>query len=147
MTLGERFHFCLTIDGSNINAYLNGGGKGSSAYTESLRLWPRHGVGSTYQGGSYFNGEIAHVAAWGRALSDAEVLALYEGRCPPMDVTAEGSGGLLYYASLDHNDLCEWGAVTSVPLGAQLEWTAVNSPTFSDEDPNVYPLVGGMVQL
>lgn len=145
MTLGEWFHFCVTIDVDNINVYLNGGFKGSAGYTESRLAWPRHSIASSYGGGNYFDGQIAHVSMWNLPLTDAEVLALYEGRCPPMDVSSEifAVGSLYYYATLDHDNLCEWGDRS----GFQLVWSPRNAPTFSDEDPNVYPMVGGMVQL
>lgn len=144
MTINTWFHWAVTIDPTNINVYVNGGGKASAVYSESLQIWRRHAVGASWVGGAPFNGQIAHVATWGRALSDAEILALYEARCPPMDVSMGGaaSGGLAYYAPLEHDDLCQFGAQTT---GAQLVFGPINAPTFSDLDPNVYPMLGGIV--
>lgn len=144
MLINSWFHWALTIDSSNISVYLDGGSKGTNTHTGSLRGWPRHSIGATWGGGLPFNGQIAHVSTWGRALSDAEILALYEGRCPPMDVSMAGAplGGLLYYAPLEHDVLCQFGQGVA---GAQLEFTPINTPTFSDEDPCVYPMVGGIV--
>lgn len=143
MLINSWFFWTVTIDINNINVYLDAGGKASNALGIT-RNWPRHSIGATWTGGFPFNGQIAHVGVWGRALSDAEVLALYEGRCPPMDVSFSGppSGGLIYYAPLEHDDLCQFGQGAA---GAQLVFTPRNSPTFSTEDPNVLPMLGGIV--
>lgn len=140
MVINTWFHWAVTIDATNINVYLNGV-RTSAAYVETLRNWPRHSISTS---GSPFNGQIAHVATWNIALRDEEILALCEGRCPPMDVGVDvtAPARLLYYAPLEHDDLCQFGEGTT---GAQLEFTPQNSPTFSDEDPNVYPMVGGIV--
>lgn len=140
--LNTWFHWACWIDtlGGTINVMLNGGGKGSGGYTEAVQLWVRHSIAAHWNGGVPFNGQIAHVAMFGTALKDSEVLALYEGRCPPMDVGFD-SESLIYYAPLDHDDLCQFRHSG----GAQLVWGPRNSPTFSDDDPRVVPMFGGLV--
>lgn len=138
---GEWFHAVATIDGTDISVYLNGGGKGTNPHSEAVRDWRRHSVAADWDGSNPFDGQIAHVAAWDFALTDAQVLALYEGRCPPMDIGVV-VGQLLYYAPLEHDDLCQFGEGVA---GSQLVWGTQNSPTFVDDEPNVLPMIGGIV--
>lgn len=135
---GEWFLAVATIDATDISVYLNAGGKGTNPHSETVRPWRRHSVAAEWDGSDPFDGQIAHVAAWDFPLSDAQVLALYEGRCPPMDVGLE-VGQLQYYAPLEHDDLCQFGVGVA---GAQLVWGTQGSPTFVDDEPNVLPMIG-----
>lgn len=143
ISLNTWFHWAFSIDTifATISVWLNGAGKGTTGYTQTPQIWRRHSVAAGWAGANPFNGQMAHVAAWGAELRDAEVLALYEGRCPPMDVGVQ-TAALKYYAPLDHDDLCQFGEGSA---GAQLVFGTQGSPTFSTDGPRVVPMLGGIV--
>ncbi len=141
ISTGVWFQAVVTADADTINAYLNGANKGSSANNNALRNWPRHSVAADWDGSLPFDGQIAHIAAWNVMLTDAEVRALYEGQCSPMDIGVQ-TDALVYYAELDNNDLCLFGEGAA---GSQLEFGTQGAPTFADDDPGVYPMIGGIV--
>ena len=79
------FHACAVFAATNDRrAFLNGGGKGTNAGTQTPTSIDRTAVGrsSNSTPGSYLSGRIAEVVMWNVALADAVVAALAAGVCP-----------------------------------------------------------------
>lgn len=79
-------------------AYINGGSKGTNTTSETITSLDRIGIGRTEHSspGSYFSGDLAEVAVWNIALSDADVLMLSLG-VSPLLVRPDG---LVFYVPL-----------------------------------------------
>lgn len=144
MVLGEWSHYAVTASAAaGLTVYLNGGGKANGNISFTPRAMARHGIAAGPSiGDNPFNGQMAHAAGWGKVLTDDEVASLALGRMPAPGI-GEFSGipGLVFSASLDNQDFAEYGD----NAGAQITWGPQNGPTFSDDDPNVYPLISNLV--
>jgi Concanavalin A-like lectin/glucanases superfamily len=80
-SLGQWQHGTAVFTASNQrHAYLNGGGKGTNSTSVSPVGVNQTDVGHGFI--SYFSGDLAEVAIWNVALSDAEVAALAQGFSP-----------------------------------------------------------------
>ncbi len=84
MPVNSWMHICTTFDGDSLHNYLNGSrvssaavsGKIDSCIGSDLRFGYNHNI---YQNGDAFLGKIDDIGVWNRALSPAEVEALYTG--------------------------------------------------------------------
>jgi len=78
LTNGVWSHICMVYNGSNIFGYVNGVGSNRGTVTLAIPSNPTLYIGGFDWGsGKYFNGTIDEVNAYSRALSAAEVSALY----------------------------------------------------------------------
>lgn len=81
--LGEWIHVVGKVDATSTYIYKNGVLRDSDVYTASIT--PANGTAPLYFGTtslgdpSFFKGDIKDVRIWNRALSDAEVLQVYQG--------------------------------------------------------------------
>ena len=80
---GTWHHVCgVTAAANSRAAYLDGGGKGTSAGSATPVGIDSASIGRRPVTAQFFNGRIAEVGIWNRALSDAEVLSLSKGFSP-----------------------------------------------------------------
>jgi len=136
-TPGQWHHICAVGESSTSRAvYLDGGNKGTS--TTSVSPYGGHNVTTIGVNGqsSYphkFNGDIAEVAVWNAALTDADALSLAKG-FSPLFIRPES---LQTYWPLirGHNDR----------VGAYI-LTEVNTPGVSDHVPKIIYPVGQHIQ-
>lgn len=88
---GAWLHIAGVADGTQTRIYKNGVLKDSDVYAGTIT--PQHGLAplriGTRDFASYFLGSIREVRIWGRALSDDEAGALFEGSVPPNGLKAE----------------------------------------------------------
>lgn len=78
ITVNEWQHIAFTWDGATIVVYYNGSSDGSQAFSYPIKTSESRLEIGLYSGGaSSFNGIIDQVRIYGRALSPAEVMALY----------------------------------------------------------------------
>jgi hypothetical protein len=81
VTVGEWIHVVGVADGVNVHLYRNGLPGRAQVYAG--RVTPAHGNAplrfGTRDRRSYFQGALAEIRIWNRALTAAQVLALYEG--------------------------------------------------------------------
>ncbi len=88
------YHVAVSYDGTNLNLYLNGSLEGGGSYPLlNTEMSPLGITIGTRVGVYYFTGQIDEPTMYNRALSDAEILAIYNageaGKClactPPPD--------------------------------------------------------------
>jgi hypothetical protein len=70
-------HVVVTMDGANAKMYINGTYDHQKAYT-AYNFLANFNVGRTPAGSYYFNGSVANLKIYNRALSAAEVISLYD---------------------------------------------------------------------
>jgi hypothetical protein len=83
---GTWYHYVGTYDGATVKAYLNGAQVASTSFAGgaiAAGTGPDINVARATYGGSYFTGALYDVRIYNRALSAAEVLALYQAMTPP----------------------------------------------------------------
>lgn len=87
-------HVAAVGNGANIRIFVDGvqiasGGTATSSYGTSSEQF-RIGGGGIFDmqsvNGNYFNGQVDEVLAYHRALSDAEIMSLYQGGLSPVDL-------------------------------------------------------------
>lgn len=103
LSSGVWHHFLVNRTGSTITFYVDGtsyisGGTNSQDLTYASSLF----IGKSAQFGTYFNGNIDDVRAYNRALSSAEVTALYQEYDPGIQVS-NLSKGLVGHWKMDGN--------------------------------------------
>ena len=130
VTPGQWIHVVGVIDGQRTNIYKNGVFRDSDVYAGSIV--PQHGAAPLRMGTrdfhSYFQGGLAGVRVWDRALAAAEIAQLYAAnRVPRQGLVAEylldeGSGAVAADESGGHDGTiagaqwrCEFGAVPPCP--------------------------------
>lgn len=82
---GKWYHVAAVFSAVNSRAvYINGGSKGTGSGSSTPTGIDRISVGAGYVSFAtkYWNGKIAEVGIWNKALSDADVLALSKRRSP-----------------------------------------------------------------
>lgn len=90
-----RYCVAAKYDGTNMKLFVDGVQIGSVAHTGNVRTTAQQiCIGSFNEGTSTrFNGVMGKIALFGTALSDADILALYEsGSTAPVDPSAELAG-------------------------------------------------------
>lgn len=93
-------HVCCTIAAANDKrVFIDGGSKGTSSNTEEPSGINRFSVGARDDatGSQFLDGQVAEVAVWNVALSDAEVALLASTRVSPFLIHPES---LVFYAPL-----------------------------------------------
>ena len=106
LQIGQWYHVAMTYDGSFLNLYVNGTLDGSQAATgplvtstEALR------IGGDETGPWYFNGLVDELALYSRALTSAEIQAIYNagssGKCPaPPFVISQPTNQTVYVGNM-----------------------------------------------
>lgn len=86
----QWYHVAATYDGSKIKVFLNGVLDGSTSYSQGMSagtipwmIGVHPAMGGGYYSGFDFIGTIDDVGIYDRALSDLEILGLYNGTAPP----------------------------------------------------------------
>lgn len=81
-TLNTWYHIVLTYDGSYLRLYVNGVEEKSMAVSGSLKTQTSPLVIGSTAPGKYFNGNLANVAMYQRALTPAEIAMQYPANSP-----------------------------------------------------------------
>lgn len=104
LSSGVWHHFLVNRTGSSVNFYFDGafvatsGGTNSEDLTYASALF----IGKSDGSGTFFNGNIDDVRAYNRALSSAEVTALYQEYDPGIQIS-DLQKGLVGYWKFDGN--------------------------------------------
>jgi hypothetical protein len=110
--------------------YIDGSASGTFTHTA-----PGASGATKYLGrsilGNYYNGSLADVAVWNSNLSAANMASLGAGVSPP---TIRPDALVYYYKGQDNDGDVDWWG--------QLNGTAVNTPTYEQHPPIIYP--GGL---
>lgn len=119
---GNWNHYVGTYDGSNARLYVNGRMVSNYRNSGPIEVFKQNFEIGRIAGGQptcatafYFTGNIDDVGMWNRALTVAEISALFYG-CPGLEATITPLGDLSF---------CQGGSVdlkTSVPEGASVQW-------------------------
>lgn len=145
VALNTWFHWGVRWDSQiqdKIYVYADGSETASTGTTgKTPQQAPRHAIASDFPGGNYFSGEIANVAAWGSLITDGSAILSHHGGRHIGHGQASGSYILGYDCEFDHDDQAQFGERVAGG-GASWKFNPQNSPTFSNDDPNVFPLVG-----
>ena len=110
-------------------AFLNGGGKGTETSTVNPAGLNAIAIGRfpSLSPGGYWDGELAEMAMWNVALTDAEVLQLSKGFSPSFIRPSK----LVFYAPLIKNE--------DIDLRGRLKFTMVGTPTVVRHPRIIYP--------
>lgn len=124
-----NFHACVVAASStDRRVFLNGGGKATSTASVTPAGIDRFSIGSFLSFGSYFNGSVWEAAIYNAALADSEVAELAAGFSPAL-VRPDALVG--WWRLLDSDADADWWG--------QNDLTAVNTPTYSQHPPIIYP--------
>ena len=125
-------HAAAVFDASLAYAFIDGGSKGSGAFTQSLSgviddLAVAHYVDTENGDSAYLSGSIAEAAVWDVNLTDAEIASLAKGFSPKL-IRPQN---LVFYIPLLNDD--------DEDIVSGLSLTATGTPTDSDHPRIIYP--------
>lgn len=128
---GTWHHWAGSYDGETVTLWINGTSAGTNT-TPSGNMWAPPAGTKTYIGegygftGRYWDGKLAEIGLWNRALSADDIAALADGFAPALFPR-----GLISYWPL-------MGRISPEPdwFGGQTG-TLVNSPTYADHPPKI----------
>ena len=105
LTVGTWYLITGTLDGTNMNLYVNGSFVTSTAQTDVAATTGSLKIGQQKTGFSrFFNGSVDDVRIYNRALPAAEITALYQQYNPSLNL-ASGENGLVGWWNLDGNGI------------------------------------------
>ena len=110
LNAGQWYHYVGTYDGSNIKAYIDGQEVGSSSFTSGDIASSMNTINigrNPFYGGDYFNGSIDDVRIYTRALTDQEILTLYNSSVAKINNSKNNkiTDGLIGLWSFDGPDI------------------------------------------
>ncbi len=150
--VNQWIHFVDTYDGSKVRLYLNGALQVEAAY--SLGIFPGNGaigIGASVGGGSPgqflspFQGKIDEISVYNRALTAAEIQAIYNagsgGMCftPTLNITHAGQSVVLFWPAA----AADFGLQERTDLLAPANWASIFPASITNNDQITVTLPAG----
>lgn len=127
----EWLHLAYQYDGSDLRIFVNGAESGLTTGVAPRAMNSEETIGARFINGSNFNGTIADVRIYNRALSQSEIQTLYEwGAAGLGSIPEQDRGGVSYY-KLDGDTVDSWGDNGGSVSGATLGVSGIRNTAYS----------------